>query len=185
MISVNDLRRGMAFKLNNELYIVTDQKHTKPGKGPAFVQLAYRSISSGRSMQNKFSPSDKVEQISLNPRQVQYLYNDGSMFHFMDLNDYHQFEVPANVIAEAKNYLVENAEIELLFHGETVLEVNLPAKMTLTVTESAPGVKGDTATKTLKPATLETGYNVMVPLFINEGEKIQVDTRTGKYISRA
>lgn len=185
MISVNDLRKGMAFKLNNELYIVTDQTHTKPGKGSAFVQLAYRSIRTGNTTKNKFSPSEKVEQISLETKKVEYLYNDGELFHFMQLDDYHQLEVPVSVVGDAKNYLVENAEVQLMMHGEQVIEVQLPASVILKITESAPGVKGDSATNVMKPATLETGLVTHVPLFIEEGEKIKIDTRSGEYLSRA
>lgn len=185
MISVNDLRRGMAFRLNNQLYIVTDQTHTKPGKGKAFVQLAYRSIATGSLIQNKFTPTDKVEPISLETKKVQYLYTDGEIYHFMRLDDYHQLEVSKKVMGETKNYLSENMEVDLLMHGEMVIEVALPASVTLVVTESSPGLKGDSATNVQKPATLESGLVIKVPLFIKEGEKIQVDTRTGKYIGRA
>lgn len=185
MISVNDLRKGMAFKLNNELYIVTEQSHTKPGKGGAFVQLSYRSIRTGSTIKNKFNPSEKVEQISLETKKVEYLYNDGETFHFMQLDDYHQLEVPVSVVGDAKNYLVENSEVQLMVNGDRVIEVQLPANVELTVKESAPGVKGDSATNVMKPALLETGLTVQVPLFINEGEKIKVDTRSGAYLSRA
>jgi len=185
MISVNELRRGMAFRLNGQLYIVTDRIHTKPGKGSAFVQLSYRSISTGSLIKNKFSPSDKVEPVSLETKKVQFLYEDGTNFHFMDLVDFHQFEVPVKTVGEAKNYLAENMEVQMLVHEETVLEVVLPASVVLTIKESAPGIKGDSATNVQKPATLETGYVVHVPLFIEEGEKIKVDTRTGEYLSRA
>ncbi len=185
MIAANDLRKGMAFKLNNELYIVTDQTHTKPGKGSAFVQLAYRSIRTGNTTKNKFSPSEKMEQISLENKRVEYLYNDGETYHFMQLDDYNQLEVAASVVGDAKNYLVENAEVQLMVHGDLVIEVQLPASVVLKITESAPGVKGDSATNVMKTATLETGLVTNVPLFINEGEKIKVDTRTAAYMSRA
>jgi len=184
MISVNDLRKGMAFRLNGQLYIVTDQTHTKPGKGNAFVQLSYRSISTGSLTKNKFSPSEKMEQVSLETKKVQFLYEDGTNYHFMDLVDYHQFEVPVKSVGEAKNYLAENMEAQVLVHEETILEVVLPASVILTVKESDPGVKGDSATNVQKPATLETGYVVSVPLFIEVGEKVKVDTRTGEYLSR-
>ena len=185
MIQVGNLRKGMAFSINNDIYIVTEYKHMTPGNLRAFVQLSYRSISTGKSGSNRFRPSDQVEPINLEPVKAQYQYKDADRFHFMNLEDYSQLEVTGTVVGEAKNYLVENMELQLLCNEWKVIEVNLPASVELTVTESAPGVKGDSATNVQKQAKVETGYTLNVPLFINEGEKIRVDTRTGEYLGRA
>lgn len=185
MIQVSELRRGMAFSMNNDIYVVTEYKHMTPGNLRAFVQLSYRSISTGKSASNRFRPSDQMELINLEPVKAQYQYRDRGKYYFMNLEDYSQLEVGETVVGEAKNFLVENTELQLLCNEGNVIEVNLPASVALTVTESAPGVKGDSATNVQKPAKLETGYELNVPLFIKEGEKILVDTRTGEYMGRA
>jgi len=185
MIQVSNLRRGMAFAMNNDIYLVTEYKHMTPGNLRAFVQLSYRSISTGKSASNRFRPSDQVELITLEPVKAQYLYHDRDKYHFMNLEDYSQLEVSENVAGEAKNFMTENMELKLMVHDGNVIEVELPASVALRVTNSPPGVKGDSATNVQKLATLETGYTLNVPLFIKEGEKIQVDTRSGEYLSRA
>ena len=185
MIQISELRRGMAFSMNGDIYVVTDFKHMTPGNLRAFVHLSYRSITTGKSGSNRFRPSDQVEPINLEPIKAQYLYREPGKFHFMNLEDYSQLEVSETIAGEAKNFLVENMELQLLCNEGKVIEITLPASVALLVKESAPGVKGDSAANVQKPATLETGYTVNVPLFIKEGEKILVDTRTGEYMGRA
>ncbi len=185
MIQVSELRRGMAFLMGNDIYVVTEYKHMTPGNLRAFVQLSYRSVKTGKTGQNRFRPSEQVEMISLDGIKAQYLYHDQGTYHFMNLSDYSQLEVNEATVGDAKNYLTENLELQLVLHNGRVIEISLPASVKLTVTESAPGLKGDSATNVQKPATLETGYTVNVPLFVSQGDKILVDTRTGNYMGRA
>lgn len=185
MIQVSELRRGMAFAMNNDIYVVTEFKHMTPGNLRAFTQLTYRSIKTGKSTLNRFRPSDQVELVSLDAIKAQYLYQDQGIYHFMNLQDYSQLEVNESTVGEAKNYLTENLELQLVAHNGRVIEISLPASVTLKVTESAPGIKGDSATNAQKSATVETGYTLNVPLFVNEGDKLLVDTRTGNYMGRA
>jgi elongation factor P len=183
-MQANDLRKGTAILYNGEIYIVEDFRHHTPGNKRAFVQASLRQVKSGKIIQNKFASDDEVEPAPLVPKTVQFLYKDGEGFHFMDLEGYHTFAVDEGTVGNYKNYLKENLELKIRFHDEKPIVLEFPASIILKVVESAPGVRGDSATNTLKPAKLETGYDISVPLFVKEGDLVKIDTRTGEYIGR-
>ncbi len=184
MISVNDLRRGMAITLNGFIHKVVEQQHVKPGKGPAFVRTKLKRIDSGATVDHTFRSSEKVEQAVLTSKVMEYLYRDGNQMYFMDQNTYEQIPVSIEDVGEGAEFLPENTEVMLVTHGENIVEVNLPDRVHLTVTDTDPGVRGDTATGGAKPATMSTGIVVQVPLFIDKGENIAVNIKTGKYLGR-
>ena len=164
---------------------VVDYHHVKPGKGGAFVRAKLRDIRTGQVIDYTWKGEQKVEQAILNARKFEYLYSDGSSYVFMDIETYEQIEVGTDVIGAAANLMRENTQVELTFHENAVVGFKLPDFVALEVVETDPGVKGDTATGGSKPATLETGCTIQVPLFIGEGEKVKVDTRTVEYVGRA
>ncbi len=185
MITANDLRRGVMIKVDNELFVVLDFQHVKPGKGGAFVKAKLRNITKNIIIEKTFRATEKVEDIFIEKRKMQYLYNDGDNAVFMDLETYEQENVPNEFIEEQLKFLKEGEEVEVNFYENQIISVELPTFVNLKVTHTEPGVRGDTATAAYKPATVETGANVQVPLFINEGDIIKIDTRTGEYIERA
>ena len=184
MIDVNELRKGVTFTMDGELFKVIDYQHHKPGRGKAVIRTKLSNLRSGAKIDKNFTSGDKVQDIRLDHQTVQYLYSDGDFYHFMDVETYEQFPLPNAVLEDAKPYLVENTEIELSsFEGER-LDVNLPITVDLKVVEAQPGFAGDTAQGATKEVTLETGLVLQVPLFIQEGDVLRIDTRTSRYVTR-
>jgi elongation factor P len=176
-VSTNELKNGMTLELDGTLYQVIEFQHVKPGKGGAFVRTKLRNLKT-------FNAGVKVGLAIVERKDMQYLYGDGADYVFMDLETYDQIHVPGSLVGDAGGYLVEGGQAQVTVHEGVPIGVDLPASMILTITETDPGVKGDTRTGAYKPAKLETGLVVQVPLFVEEGEKIKVDTRTGEYIER-
>ncbi len=185
MPAANDLRKGMAIKYNSDTYVVLEVHHRTPGNLRAFVQAIIRSIKTGKSSDVRFSSTEKVELVDLQRRQLEFSYKDHEGCHFMDPETYETLELDATLLANAKDYLVENLKVDVLYAEGRAVEVELPASVTLKVVESAEGLRGDTASNVQKPATLETGLVINVPLFIKEGEMVKIDTRNGAYLGRA
>jgi elongation factor P len=185
MASTSDFRNGMVIEYNNDLYTIVHFQHVKPGKGAAFVRTKLKSVTSGKVIDNTFSAGSKVNEARVERRPYQYLYKDEIGFVLMHTQTFEQINVNENLI-ENSDLLKEGQEVEAVVHADTenILSVELPQFVVMEVTYTEPGVKGDTATNTLKPATIETGSTVMVPLFINTGEKIKVDTRDKSYVER-
>lgn len=185
MANTADIRNGLCIKYNNDLYTVVEFQHVKPGKGPAFVRTKLKNITTGKVLDNTFSGGHKIEPVRIERRKYQYLYKDDSGYHFMNLETYEQTFIQEHII-NAPQFLKEGDNVEIVFHAEEErpLMAELPQHVTLQVTYTEPGIKGDTATNTMKPATLETGAEVRVPLFLNEGEKIRINTNDGSYMDR-
>jgi len=185
MASTSDFRNGFTFKYNNDLVSIISFQHVKPGKGPAFVRTKLRSFSSGRVLENTFNSGVKVEEVRIERRKYQYLYSESDGYHFMNNETFDQIFIP-KVMLESPEFLTEGLNVEILFHAEEELplQVDLPNQVTAEVVYTEPGVKGDTATNTLKPAKLDTGAEIKVPLFVNIGDKIKVDTKTKTYVER-
>ncbi len=182
--TAKDLRKGAVIKLKGELFRIIEYTHVTPGKGPAHHQVKLRNLQTGKLSSARFSAGDKIEFVRIEQRIYQYLYKDGPNLFFMNLDNYEQVPVEADLIGDDINFLKESNEAELAFVDDKVIGVELPPNVELEVTYTEPGVKGDTATNVTKPATLETGVEVQVPLFINEGDVIKVDTSTGEYVER-
>jgi len=185
MIDVNDLRKGVTFTLDGQLFKVMDYSHNKPGRGNATIRTKVRNLKNGVLSEKTFQSGDRVQDIRLDHHIVQFLYRDGDLFYFMDTETYDQPAVSKSLLGEAVDYLKEGLEVKLTFYEEQPIDIDMPPSVELKVVESEPGVRGDTATGANKPATTETGLKVMVPLFINVGDSIKVDTRTGEYLTRA
>lgn len=184
MISANDLRKGMMFRMNGELYTVLSYQHVKPGKGGAFVRSRIRNIKKNTIVDRTFRPDEKIEDVYIEKRKMQYLYDDGDNSVFMDTGNYEQESVPNSSIEEEKRFLKENLEVDVSIYEGEIISIDLPIFVELKVVHTEPGLKGDTATTTYKPATVETGAHIQVPLFINKDDVIKVDTRTGEYCER-
>ncbi|MEP6937664.1 MAG: elongation factor P [Chthoniobacterales bacterium] len=185
MAAANDLRKGMAIKYNGNTAIVLDVQHRTPGNLRAFVQAIIRYINTGKSADVRFGSTDKVELVDLSRTTLEFSYKDNSGYHFMDPTTYDSVTLQESLLADAKDYLVENLPVEVLSVEGRAVQVELPSSVHLKVVESAEGLRGDTASNVTKPAVLETGKTVNVPLFIHEGEMIKIDTRTGNYMGRA
>src|SRR5437764_9935543 len=185
MAAANDLRKGMAIKYNGNTAIVRDVQHRTPGNLRAFVQAIIRYINTGKSADVRFGSTDKVELIDINRSTLEFSYKDNNGYHFMDPETYETVTFQDNLIGDAKDFLVENLAVQVLYAEGKPVQVELPASVSLKVTESPEGLRGDTASNVTKPATLETGKKINVPLFIKEGETIKIDTRTGAYTGRA
>ena len=185
MATTNDLKNGMTLNIDGQLWNVVDFQHVKPGKGGAFVRTKLKNVLSGKVVDRTFNAGVRVEQASVDRREMQYLYREGDDFVFMDTQDYDQPRIPAATVGDAANYLLEEQNAVVAFNEGVPLYVELPAAVELTVSQTDPGLQGDRATGGTKPATLETGALIQVPLFITTGEKIRVDTRTGQYLGRA
>ncbi len=185
MPAANDLRKGMAIKYNNDTYVVLEVTHRTPGNLRAFVQAIIRSIKTGKSSDVRFSSTEKVELVDLQRRPLEFSYKDHQGYHFMDPESYETVELDEVLLAGAKDYLVENLRVEVLYAEGKAVEVEVPASVIMKVVESPEGLRGDTASNVQKPATLESGLIVNVPLFIKEGEMIKIDTRNGAYMGRA
>ena len=184
MASTNDLKNGMVLKIEGQLWAVVEFQHVKPGKGPAFVRTKLRNVESGKNVDKTFNAGTKVETANVDKRTMQYLYNDGTSFVFMDVQTYDQIEVPPAVVGDAKNFMLENQEAIVATNDGRVLFIELPASVELLIAETEPGLQGDRSTGGTKPATLETGHTIAVPLFITSGEKVKVDTRDSSYLGR-
>jgi elongation factor P len=184
MATTNDLKNGMVLNIDGQLWSVVEFQHVKPGKGPAFVRTKLRNVESGKNVDRTFNAGTKVETANVDRRTMQYLYNDGTSYVFMDTGTYDQLEVPPEVVGDAKNFLLENQEAIVATNDGRVLFIELPASVELEITFTEPGLAGDSATGRTKPATLETGHQIQVPLFVNQGEKVKVDTRDSSYLGR-
>ena len=184
MASTNDLKNGLVLNLDNQLWSVIDFQHVKPGKGGAFVRTKLKSVMSGKVVDRTFNAGTKVETATVDKRDMQYLYRDGDDFVFMDSSTYDQINVPEATVGDAKNFMLESTDVTVALHEGTPLYVELPTSVVLEVTYTEPGLQGDRSTGGTKPATVETGYQVQVPLFLDQGVKIKVDTRTGDYLGR-
>ncbi|MCR4710664.1 MAG: elongation factor P [Clostridia bacterium] len=185
MITAGDFRKGITFEINGEPHVILDFQHVKPGKGAAFVRTKYRNILTGATREEAFNPNDKFENAHIETKVMQYLYNDGELYYFMDQDTYEQIPLAYEQVEDAIKYLRENDMATIKFFKERAFLVEAPNFVNLTVIDTEPGVRGDTATNVTKAATVETGAVVQVPIFINEGEKIQIDTRSGEYLGRA
>jgi elongation factor P len=183
--STADFKNGLVLVIDGQLWTITEFQHVKPGKGPAFVRTKLKNVLSGKVVDRTFNAGVRVEQASVDRREMQYLYREGDDFVFMDTETYDQPHIPAATIGDAANYLLEEQNAVVAFNEGVPLYVELPAAVELTVSQTDPGLQGDRSTGGTKPATLETGAQIQVPLFITTGEKIRVDTRTGQYLGRA
>ncbi len=184
MADTSDFRNGMVIKYKDDFYKIVDFLHVKPGKGGAFVRTTLKNIFTGQQIENTFRAGEKIEEIRIVARTLQYLYNDNDLYYFMDNDTYEQIPVNKDILGENLRFLKENQQVKLLFHDDKVIDSEMPIHVELEVTKTDPGVRGDTATGGSKPATVETGYIVQVPLFINEGDILKIDTRTGDYVER-
>ena len=185
MVSTNSLKNGMTVKIDGKLWKIDYFQHVKPGKGGAFVRTKIKSVPDGKTIERTFRAGEELEQAVVTRSELQYLYQDGELYVFMDTDTYEQTFVPPDVVAEAMKWTKESDVIELTFHEGEVIDYGLPANVELEITVTEPGMAGNTVSGATKPATLETGAEVQVPLFLNVGEVIKVDTRSGDYISRA
>ena len=184
MATTNDLKNGMVLNIDGQLWTVVEFQHVKPGKGPAFVRTKLKNVESGKNVDKTFNAGTKVETANVDRRTMQYLYNDGSNYVFMDTGTYDQIEVGPEIVGNAKNFMLENQEAIVATNEGRVLFIELPASVELEITFTEPGLAGDSATGRTKPATLETGHEIQVPLFISQGEKVKVDTRDSSYLGR-
>jgi elongation factor P len=185
MYTTSDFKKGLRIVYEGQPYQLTDFQHHKPGKGAAIVRTKMKNLLTGQVIDPTFRSGDKVGRPDLEDKEVQYLYNDGDTYHFMDPASYEQYEIGKDVLGEATSFMVDNMMCEILFYEWKSINIELPNHVILEVVECDPAVKGDTVTGATKPAVLNTGHKVHVPLFINEGDKLKVDTRSGDYIERA
>ncbi|MGO3707095.1 MAG: elongation factor P [Mesonia hippocampi] len=185
MATTSDIRKGLCIRYNHDIYKITEFLHVKPGKGPAFVRTKLKSVTSGKVIENTFSAGHKIEDVRVETHKFQFLYNDGEFYHFMNTEDYTQIRLTENNL-DTPGLLKEGEVVTVLINTEDSmpLSVEMPASVVLEITHTEPGVKGNTATNATKPATVETGAEIMVPLFINEGDKIKIDTETVSYKER-
>jgi len=185
MISTNDFRTGVTIEVDNDIYSVVDFQHVKPGKGSAFVRTKLKNVRTGAVIERTFNAGEKLPRARVDRREMQYLYNDGESFNFMDNQNYEQISITKEQLGDIVKFLKENTNVYILLYQGAVIGVELPNFVELEVVETAPGIKGDTASGGSKPATLETGAVVQVPFFIEVGDVLQIDTRTGSYLKRA
>ena len=185
VVSTNDLKTGMTLEIDTNLLQVVDFQHVKPGKGPAFVRTTLRNSRTGAVVDKTFRAGEKVERAMIDRREMQYLYRDGGSYVFMDNQSYDQINVTPETLGDAANYLIETNTANMMMFGTEIIGIDLPAAVQLTITETEPGVQGDRVSGATKPATLETGLVINVPLFIEPGEMVKVDTRSGDYLGRA
>lgn len=184
MISTNQFKNGSAIRVDGKRFTILFFQHVKPGKGGAFVRTRLRNIDTGAVVEKTFRAGEKLENVHTESRPMTYLYKDGDLLHFMDSDTYDQVPVPSEVVGEASGYIVEGGTVSVLSADGEVVSVEPPAHVDLEVAQADPGLKGDTATGAVKPATLETGVVVQVPLFVNPGDRVRVDTRSGDYLTR-
>ncbi len=184
MISAGDFRKGITVEIDGQVWSIADFQHVKPGKGAAFVRTRLKNVMTGSVLERTFNPTDKYPPAHIETKEMQYLYEDGSLYYFMDTETYEQIPLNHDQVEDAINFIVENQTVKVRFFKGSPFSVEAPNFVELAITETEPGFKGDTATGTTKPAILETGYKISVPLFVNEGDRIRVDTRTGEYMER-
>ena len=184
MISAGDFRNGVTIELEGNIYQIIEFQHVKPGKGAAFVRTKLKNIKSGGVVEKTFRPTEKCPQARIDRKEMQYLYDDGDLYNFMDTESFEQIALNRDAVGDAMKFVKENEMVKMLSHNGSIFAVEPPLFVELEVTETEPGVKGDTATGATKPSTVETGATVYVPLFVNQGDVIKIDTRTGEYLSR-
>lgn len=185
MASTSDFKNGLVLNIEGQLWAIVEFQHVKPGKGPAFVRTSLKNVLSGKTIDKTFNAGVKVDTATVDRRDMTYLYADGDMYVFMDGDTYDQLEIPASTVGDGANYLLDGQKVVVATHEGTVLFVELPASVELTISHTDPGLQGDRSTGGTKPATVETGAEIHVPLFLNIGDVVKVDTRTGHYLSRA
>ena len=185
MATTSDIRKGLCIKFNNDIFKIIEFLHVKPGKGPAFVRTKLKSVTTGKVIDNTFSSGHKIEEIRVETHKYQYLYNDGDQYHFMNSDDYNQISIEKTIL-DSPELLKEGEMVSISINTEDnmPLSADMPASVVLEITHTEPGIRGNTATNATKPAIVETGASVNVPLFINEGDKIKVETEKGQYIER-
>ena len=184
MIDVNELRKGVTFEVDNQIFRVLEYTHNKPGRGNATIRTKLRNLKTGSTIERTFQSGDRVQDIRLDHHQVQYLYHDGNLYYFMDTETYEQTALSAAMLEDNVNFLKEGLEVKLTLYQDEPIEVELPAAVELKIVQADVGVRGDTATGANKLVTTETGLKVQVPLFVNDGDTIKVDTRSGAYLTR-
>lgn len=185
MVSASDFRNGVTIEFEGSIYTIIDFQHVKPGKGAAFVRTKLKNIKTGGVVERTFRPTEKVENALIERKDMQYLYPDGDLYHFMDVETYEQMALNGDTLGDALKFVKENDTVKMLSHNGVVFGVEPSLFVELEITETEPGFKGDTAQGATKPAVVETGATVYVPLFVNQGDRIKIDTRTGEYLSRA
>ncbi len=184
MLTASDFRNGLTIEMDNNIWQVIEFQHVKPGKGAAFVRTKLKNITSGGVIEKSFRPTEKFPQARIDRNDMQYLYSDGELYHFMDVNTYEQIALNEEAIGDSLKFVKENEMVKICSHNGNVFAIEPPLFVELEITETEPGFKGDTATGATKPAVVETGATVYVPLFVEQGDKIKIDTRTGEYLSR-
>ena len=185
MVSAGDFKKGLTIEIDGQVWMIVDFQHVKPGKGAAFVRTKIKNVQTGNVLEKSYNPTEKFENAHIEKKEMEYLYSDGELYHFMDTETYEQLPLNLNKVEDALPYIKENMRVTMKFFKGEAFSVEPPNFVELKVAETEPGFKGDTATAGNKPAVLETGAKIMVPLFINEGDMIRVDTRTGDYMERA
>ena len=184
MISAGDFRNGVTFDLDGKIFTIVEFQHVKPGKGSAFVRVKMKDVITGNIIEKTFNPNEKVKEAFIERKNMQYLYKEGDLYYFMDSVTYEQIPINASILSDNFKFVKENMECKVQLYNGNVFSVEPPIFVTLEVTKTEPGFKGDTSTNAMKPAIVETGAKVMVPLFVNQGEVIRIDTRTGEYMER-
>jgi len=184
MIDVNELRKGVTFEQDRDLYKVLDYAHNKPGRGQATIRIKARDLRKGTTLEMTFNSGNKVQDVRLDYHNAQFLYSDDRFFYFMDNQTYEQYPVNKDIISEQADFLKPNMDVKLMFYGAEVLDVELPTSVDMVVTRAEPSIRGDTATGVTKKVITETGLEVQVPSFVNEGDTIRIDTRNGEYVTR-
>ncbi len=184
MVSAGDFRNGLTIELDGNVYQIIEFQHVKPGKGAAFVRTKLKNIKNGGVVEKTFRPTEKCPQAHIERSDMQYLYSDGDLYHFMDTTSYEQIALNEDAIGDSLKFVKENEMVKMCAHNGEVFAIEPPLNVELEITETEPGFKGDTATGATKPAVVETGATVLVPLFVEQGDKIKIDTRTGEYLSR-
>jgi len=184
MISAGEFRNGVTFEMDGQVFQIIEFQHVKPGKGAAFVRTKIKNVLTGATVERSFNPTDKFEKAQISKRDMQYLYKDGDLYYFMDEQTYEQIPLNESNIGDALKFVKENMSCKVLFFKEQVIGIEPPIFVELEITETEPGFKGDTATGANKPAVVETGAQIKVPLFVNQGDIVRIDTRTGEYMER-
>ena len=185
MITAGDFKNGITFEWDGGVWTIVEFQHVKPGKGAAFVRTKIKNVMNGSVVERTFNPTDKMPRAMIETREMEYLYSDGELYYFMDPENYEQMPLNRDKVAEVIKYVKENTRVNIRYFNGEAFSVEAPNFVELTITNTEPGYKGNTASNTFKPATVETGYELMVPLFVNMGDVIKIDTRTGEYLSRA